>query len=128
MKITSAFIICLFLVSCLSTNSSDEPERLHIKLIQTPSITVDWFFYSYIGNTSPDYIVITRGDLYDTVCRANNIADINVIDSNKVILSFYGHPKRYGEYIDLKVPTYIDVVIDTTYQLAQPIGKKYFKK
>jgi hypothetical protein len=128
MKITGVIVICLFLISCLNKNSSYESERLHIKLIQTPDITVDWFFYSYIGNNSPDYVVITRGTIYDTVCRANNIADINVIGSNKLTLAFYGHPELYGANIELKIPKYIDTVIDTTYQLVQPVGKESFRR
>jgi hypothetical protein len=63
----------------------------------------------------PDYITIRKGNLTDTICEAHNIADL-IIDTNQIIIGFYGSPRRYSRII--QIPEYIlgyTIEVDTLY-------------
>jgi hypothetical protein len=128
MRIACITILCIFLISCSDKRQDDGIERLYRKSLQTSSFTLDWFFYSTFSNITPDYVITKRGNRSDTLCFANNVADIYVVDSNKVHLSFYGTPWIYGEPAHVSSPDYIIAEIDTNSKVNSPYAKKFFKK
>ena len=86
-----------------------------MKEIKDSSIKLEWFYYSLITSTTPDYIEITKGSEVDTICVCNNIADVKV-ENNQIIIGFYGRPYCYNELIE--IPNSImgyEILVDTTY-------------
>jgi hypothetical protein len=90
-KVFIVLISVLDLLSCSNSKNDKDDERLFIKSIQTSSIKLDWFYYSYIGNVSRDYLIISNYKVWDTICICDNIYDAYVIDSNKVHIIFLDH-------------------------------------
>jgi len=98
------------------------PERLYLKEIKDTSIKLEWFYYSLITSTTPDYIEITKGNVIDTICLCNNVADLK-FENNQIIIGFYGNPRCYCEPIEIpdSVMGY-KIVVDTTHVLKGLLG------
>ena len=121
-----SFLVCL--TSCFQPFRSDLKDRLFFKKIKTTSIEVEWYTYSAAWADSPDYITIKKGNVLDTVCMSDNIADIYVIDSNKVVIGFYGIPARYMEPVIVNEKVLgSTIIIDTAHVPLPPHPKQGFK-
>jgi hypothetical protein len=94
-------------------------DRLYKKELEDSNIKLKWFFYSSSYTETPDYITIESDNQIDTICIANNIANLQ-IKNDTIIIDFYGQPKVYNNNIiipskilnyNIKITT--DCVIDT---------------
>jgi hypothetical protein len=69
------------------------PKKEVLKKVEDKNITIEWNRQiGILDQKFPDYITMQRGKILYTVCKAHNIADININDGNLVI-GFYGNPK-----------------------------------
>ncbi|MFT6936837.1 MAG: hypothetical protein ACJA1N_001137 [Saprospiraceae bacterium] len=118
--------ICLFLYSCVDI--LPDAERLYFKIIELPDIRVEWFHYSFISNTSPDFIVAYYEETIDTICVAHNISDFE-ITTNEIKVSSYGTLEKYNEPVSL--PNFVSnykVTSDTTFTLESQPFRNFFRK
>lgn len=83
MKTMKTMIILLLLISCVSN------EKLVMKNINNNEITVKWYYYSYISNTSPDFIDVKKGDSLVQIYKAEGVISDVLIDNNKIIIKAY---------------------------------------
>ncbi|GCD80923.1 hypothetical protein JCM30197_21700 [Schleiferia thermophila] len=102
---------------------------MYLKEIQEDNMTIAWFFYSAAYSESPDYIVATKGSAIDTICRANNIADIN-LEGDSIMIGFYGSPQLYGDPIEIPIRVMgYSVLIDTGYTRdSETAPRKFYQK
>jgi hypothetical protein len=108
---------------------SFELERLYLKEIKDSNLTIGWFFYSSAFAESPDYITLEVGNNIDTICIANNIADLKY-ENDTIIICFYGYPQRYSKHIE--VPDRLmgyEIIVDSTYitDAATDVRYRYTK-
>lgn len=80
---------------------------------------IEWSSSSSAFHDSPDRIRIIKGDQIDTVCSANNIADMRFLKNDSLEISFFGEPQRYGR--PLRLPTELAGFIITIKSLPIPI-------
>ena len=62
---------------------------------------MEWFFYSLISNTTPNYITFSNDNVTDTLCIADNIADL-YLKADTIHIVFDGYPRKYGEEAEVK--------------------------
>lgn len=84
--------LLLLAIICFSCNK----KPLYFKKITTPKCEVQWYYYSHITSESPNYVEVSVGNQTDIICESDNIADVNVIDGDSIILYFYGSPSLYN--------------------------------
>lgn len=128
MKETGILSLIMMLQSCFPGFESMPKDRLFLKEINVAPIKLKWFFYSTVSSETPDYITIEKESKTDTICIANNVADLK-LDGSKIVIGFYGSPQKYMEAIQL--PTAVmgyKIVTDTSYILKNPTPRKYYKK
>lgn len=122
-KICMRFILITSLIWLLSVSSCElpvpsfAPERLVEKQIGNDTFLLEW--YTYSGNLSqqyPNYVTIYIDNTLDTICIADNVADIKF--SDKIItVCFYGRPQRLMNFVIL--PTYVAdyaIHVDSSYR------------
>jgi hypothetical protein len=90
-------------------------DKLVVKNISNPDITIKWYYNSYISNINPEFVEVKKGDsiviIYETV---DVVTDVIVEDKNIIIKQF--EPSRgiintknvLTEVFDYKI------IIDTT--------------
>ena len=101
-----AFAAGLVVVSgCQCGVSFKDPEKLYLKRIETPAAKVEWYFESLITSTTPDVITLEKGGRSDTICRAQNVKDVQLMDTT-LLIQFYGTPRLYGR--NVVVPQVLD--------------------
>jgi hypothetical protein len=95
--------------------------------IKTADIEIEWFFYSLISNTTPEYIIISQNGVYDTICKSHNIADV-YLKTDTIHIDFYGKPHAY--YKLLSIPDSIfhyPIIVDTSLLIKdKPIQRNIF--
>lgn len=128
MRLLIALCSVVLLQGCFPSFKSTPEQRLYIKEVDSGVVHFAWFFYSTVSSTTPDYITIQKQDKTDTLCIAHNVADLK-FDGDKIMIGFYGKPKRYTQEIQLPqtVMNY-PVVIDTTYVFKENNQRKFYKK
>ena len=57
-----------------------------------------------IGSRFPDYIIVEKNDIKDTICKAHNIVELK-LNKDTIIISFDGQPKEYSTPIGIKENT-----------------------
>lgn len=77
------------------------PKRLYKEKIKKADIELNWFYYSLISNTTPDYVTTTNKNEIDTILISNLITDI-YIKKDTVFLELYSSPTFEGE--SFKIP------------------------
>lgn len=109
-----------------------EKDRLYLKEIKAKNKVIEWFYYSNVGSTSADYVLLydSINDKDDTIVKSTNIKDVRFAD-DRITLYFYGEPEIYDDSIIIK--NKIDefkIVIDTTglSNGPSPSRKSYLKK
>ncbi len=129
LKVIVISLVVLITLSCEYAKSWGA-ERLYFKRIQASSIKIDWFHYSHITSISPDYVLIQKGQVIDTICFADRVDDVNITidDSVTIKLLFSSTPTRYGKKIEIK-DNYLGykVTVDTTGTKNRPMKREYFK-
>jgi hypothetical protein len=74
-----------------STNLKKEIKQNRTVIIWT-SVT------GILDQNFPDYIIIRKDNLIDTICKSHNIADLQM-KNDTIIIGFHGTPKIYNRYI-----------------------------
>lgn len=92
------FLILLITVICISCTT----KPLYLKTITTPKCEVQWYYYSYITSESPAYVKVSVNNQSEIICESHNIADVNVLDGDSIVLYFYGKPSLYDGYAECK--------------------------
>jgi len=122
MRKTILIFIIFILESCIP---SFAPEKRIIKEIKSDNCIIEWsMMVGIIDQDFPDIITkknipiflntILQENKIDTICESTNIKDINLKNNNKIIISFYGTPKKHEKkiFIRNKIDKY-DIVLDT---------------
>ncbi|RFM36443.1 hypothetical protein [Chitinophaga silvisoli] len=128
MREVKMLLLAMILYGCVPSFKSEEKDRLYLKEISSNSIKLKWFFYSTVSSETPDYITIQKGSQIDTICIANNVADLK-FQNDIITIGFYGNPQKYTVPIEIsqQVMSY-EVIIDTTFTIKSPIPRKFYKK
>ena len=91
------------------------PSKTVIKSIFIGKSEIEWYSLSSAYADVPDCIIIKKAKQIDTVCKANNIADIKDGGNNTLIVSFPGRPLLHFEEIKLPATiSNIQIITDTT--------------
>ena len=126
---SSIVVVTIMIVSgCFPSFHSTEKDKLYLKELSDSTINVDWFFYSTVSTTTPDYLIAYKGNEIDTICIAENIADVD-IRGNEIMVQFYGKPQAFNKTI--LIPDYTlgyTLVVDTSLVSDGPKPRKYYKK
>lgn len=105
-------IICLLLllISCKFDN-----DKFVRKNIGNDEISIKWYYYSYISNTSPDFIDVKKGDSIIKIFDAIDVVT-NVSLNNKTIIIKQYEPYRGIVNTKKVLPEVFGykIVIDTT--------------
>lgn len=96
------FCSITFLIGC-KNKSNDKKDRLYLKEIHVNGKTIEWFYFSLIGNTTADYVLLYDpvNEKNDTIVKSTNLKNVS-FSNNNIILSFYGKPRIYEDSISLK--------------------------
>lgn len=118
-------------VACKDKDAGKK-DRLYLKEIPANSKTIEWFYFSLIGNTTADYVLLYDriNDKSDTIVNSTNLKDVN-LSGNDITLLFYGKPRIYEDSIKIK-PNIggFNIKVDTTaiftgYKRRESYLKKY---
>jgi hypothetical protein len=129
MKLISILFAALLFGSCAPSFESTPEDRLFFRKIKTPSVESEWYTYSAAWADSPDFVTIKTKKILDTLCISDNIADLYVVDSNRIVIGFYGYPSLYMKPI--KMPQILQgcpIIIDTTYKPLPPHARQPFSE
>lgn len=91
----------------------DSPKNV-IKTVLLNGSKIEWFSMSSAYAQVADYITVSDGKRADTICRATNIADIEVLQNQNLVIGFYGKPEMYSSPALLN-NSIIKFDIDSTY-------------
>ena len=122
-------ILSVFMLQgCFPDFKSKKSDRLYLKEIDKSNLKIDWFFYSTVSNTTPDYLIASKGAKVDTICTSDNIANVEFV--NDVIeISFYGEPTCYNKPILVAQKVFgFEIKIDSSHVINEPKARKYYKK
>jgi hypothetical protein len=122
-------LVPLIMIALSSCNwKGDGPERLYLKSEKKGDIQLDWFFYSLVGNTTQDYVTLTKGAKIDTLCFAGNVADVRFAGGDTVLIGFHGHPKKYADPVKINSTTFCQLIVDANFTGDGLRNRKWFKK
>jgi hypothetical protein len=114
------FILLVLLYICGCVPSFDTPPVV-IKEIKDDSVTVQWLGRSTAFAEVPDIVIAKSGEQVDTLCIAQNIADIafykNPLEEvSSIRIGFLDAPRKYGESTEVKDKSFgYDVLTDGNY-------------
>ncbi len=96
-------------------NCNSQNDKFMRKEISNDKISVEWYYFSYITNNSPDFVVVKSGDNEKEIYKATDvITDVFLNDSSIVIKLF----KPYRGIVFSKNPLSEiyghKIIIDTT--------------
>jgi hypothetical protein len=114
MKFAFIFLM-IFLGGCVSVFNTGKDDSIIKEQTKIDSLNMEWHTYSSSFSATRNYITVRRNIRMDTLCVADNIADVKS-DGIKFIIGFYGVPKLNMN--EINVPTNIfgyTVTVDTTY-------------
>lgn len=110
MKILMFIPLLSFLLSC----NQEEPKFVR-KQINNKDITIKWYYYSYISNNSPDFVVVEKNGHKKEIFKATwTILNVS-LDNHNIILRVLGPSKSmvFTKQIDEEVFGY-KITLDTT--------------
>jgi hypothetical protein len=126
MMMRGAAVVLVGLLLCVGCSPFGRPDKLFLKRIETPGVTVEWYFHSLITSTTPDVVTLNVEGVVDTVCRAQNIKDVQLVDS-VLFLRFYGDPLKYGNAIIVPAEVLgIAIEVDTAFPIPAPSYRRTF--
>lgn len=110
--------------------SCDGNDKLIRKRIRTNNLVIEWYYYSYISNSSPDFIDAKANDSVLNLIKAEGIiTDVYVSDKDIIIkLHEPGSGILYSTNIHSKFYDYsikIDSTANINEVLSIPRGSKY---
>ena len=81
---------------------SFEPKEEVKEELNHEKTSIKWIkVVGILDQNYPDYIIMEKDNLIDTICEAHNISGLN-LKKDTVIITFDGHPKRYANPINAK--------------------------
>ena len=84
---------------------SFEPKTKIIKEIKQENSTIKWIdVVGTLDQDFPDYIIVEKNDIKDTIYKAHNIVGLK-LNNDTIIISFDGQPKEYSIPIGIKENT-----------------------
>lgn len=110
--------------------SCDDNDKLIRKRINTNKIVIEWYYYSYISNSSPDFIDVKVNDSVYNLIKAEGIITDVYINGKDIIIELH-EPKSgilYSKNIPSKFYDYtikIDSTANINEVLSIPRGSKY---
>lgn len=115
------FVLLFILSGCVPSFETTEKDRIYFRIVKTPSIDIRWFTYEAAFAESPDFIVAQKDGKIDTICRSDNIADLYVVDRNKIVIGFFGRPGLYLEPVKIAETSFgCPIKVDTTFTAPLP--------
>ncbi|GEN78206.1 hypothetical protein [Chryseobacterium hagamense] len=123
------FFSLIFFIGC-KDKEIDKKNRLYLKEISANGKTIEWFYYSLIGDVTADYVLLydPLNNKNDTIVNSTNIKNVS-FSNNEIILSFYGKPKIYQNSISLKKNIAgLNIKVDTTAVSSGPTVRKFYQK
>lgn len=129
MQIVIKLFILIGISSCIPNFKPGLEDRIFFKKIKTPVIEIEQYTYFAAWANSPDIVTLKKGNVLDTVCISDNVADINVTESDKVVMGFYGSPAKYMAPIIIREEIQkCPIKIDTTHRQPPPQARQGFKE
>ena len=103
MKIIKLCLVTMIIIySCFP---SFEPKTKIIKEIKQENSVIKWIdVIGTLDQDFPDYIIVEKNDIKDTICKAHNIVELK-LNKDTIIISFDGQPKEYSIPIGIKENT-----------------------
>ena len=102
MKIIKLYLVTMIIYSCFP---SFEPKTKIIKEIKQENSTIKWIdVVGTLDQDFPDYIIVEKNDIKDTIRKAHNIVELK-LNKDTIIISFDGQPKEYSIPIGIKENT-----------------------
>ena len=99
MKIIKLCLVAMIIYSCFP---SFEPKTKTIKEIKQENSVIKWIdVIGTLDQDFPDYIIVEKNTIKDTICKAHNIVEIK-LNNDTIIISFDGQPKEYSTPINIK--------------------------
>ncbi len=99
MKIIKLCLVAMIIYSCFP---SFEPKTKTIKEIKQENSVIKWIdVIGTLDQDFPDYIIVEKNNIKDTICKAHNIVEIK-LNNDTIIISFDGQPKEYSTPINIK--------------------------
>lgn len=123
------FFSFVLLIGC-KDKEVERKNRLYLKEIPVNDKTIEWFYYSLVGDVTADYVLLydPLNNKNDTIVNSTNIRDVS-FSNNEIILSFYGKPKIYQTPISLKKNIAgLNIKVDTTAVSSGPTVRKFYQK
>lgn len=105
------FFIFIMFASCSS-------DKIYDKQLKNNEINLDWYHYSYISSSSPNYIVASKGDKEEIILEYGwGIQDIELRNDTITILhlKFYETPKVKKNRVFQYVVEYKETNADEVY-------------
>jgi len=105
------FLILIMFASCSS-------DKIYDKQLKNNEINLDWYHYSYITSSSPNYIVVTKGDEEELILEYGwGIQDVELRNDTITILHFKFHetPKVKKDRVFQYVVAYKETNADEVY-------------
>ena len=99
MKKLNLILVVAILQSCFPSFEPKEEVKEELKHEKT---SIKWIkVVGILDQNYPDYIIMEKANLIDTICEAHNISRLN-LKKDTVIITFDGYPKRYATPINVK--------------------------
>lgn len=108
-----ALFIIPFISILFSCNQKDP--KLVRKQIKNEDITIKWFYYSYITNMSPEFVVVEKNGKEKEIYKATGVILNVTLVGNNIVLKLV-EPSRnlvFTKNIDTTIFGY-KIVLDTT--------------
>ena len=111
---------------------SFEPEKEILKKIEDKNIIIEWNKrIGILDQNFPDYIIIQKGKVIDTVCNAYNIANIETYNE-ELRIGFYGTPEYFHQNFVIREEIFgYKIIIDSGFLMEEdkiPIWRKPIKQ
>jgi hypothetical protein len=104
-------------------------DKLYFKIIETPTMRLEWYVHSTISAVSLEYVVVSTDSGQDTLAEVNVLHDVQVDAHGKIHLLFYGEPRLYENVIAIPNTIFnIPVVVDQTISFNDQKPWKTFKE
>jgi hypothetical protein len=123
------FISKLILIMVIPSMSSCMNSRFIRKELKYSDIEINWYYYSYISNNSPDIIEVSKGKESKVIFKGDGVVtDVSLInDTIRIQLFRPSIGIIYEDFTNEKIFGY-NAIIDTTANLDDfkkiPDGKK----
>ena len=98
-----------FLISC----NQEEPKFVR-KQIDNKDISIKWYYYSYITNLSPDFIVVERGSDKKEIYKATGVILNVTLQDSSIVLKLVEPSKNLVFTKNVNEVFGYKVIVDTT--------------